>query len=854
MLKFHAFYTLLAIFVSISCKTRNPASTGFVTLKKPEGKPLQMLDDPSNPVVQSSSDPKAAGAGPIITYCTKDTAVTSTTEEKKWLDAFSIEVMERICNKEVEVVKPRIDSSGSKYLDTSWTDGINLTGVTLNGYARGTAITPRHVIYTAHYGYHGQKGETLYFLTMDNRVISRKIIDFKYVSGDDLAVIRLDEDLPGSITPLKILDPAAAKLVPSLVPMLRINQHNKALLVDKRGANPFKPGEFYGTVLINPPERAYEQYYQDMVRFDSSSPTILLLRNQYGVMPIIYSVVTFGGTGQGPLLHNNISKIQEIINGFGDTHKLDLAMSPVTPEGAPSCSLSFERLNDGQTCRLTVVGSANPVTGNPAVTPATPATWNKQGQKWTGDVECPTDSAAFFTATLTGPGGVGRSCESAAVGPILPQCQLSVTRRGNTSTCDVEVTKLIGNPTSNPVMMPANPSNWTSSGDKWTATTSCPVNSSSKFSATLSDANGTGPECKTTVDLYPEIPTCELTAQRREYQEICDITVTRKSGTVSGNPTVSPANPTNWTQNGDQFKATAPCSTESHTTFTASLSGPSGTGPVCNSPTVLSVRVEIPFCELQASRIGLSNQCKLNMTFRRGWTLNPPPVASPRNPTDWMQKPNTNDFEGTTTCVYNGSTNFSAYYPTMYNIPGRVCYANTVEKIPAPSCSVIVSRQQTSTTCNYSVTARSVPGTISSYSLGSTGTKIAWNGSTPATGQFPCSEIADTPLSISVWGFGNPQTGTCQGIAPKLPPPTCNIVAKRKRRTSVCDLSIAGGGSLDLKKAPLIIPARSVGRWNGINWIGTGTCPIKASTTFSATVYGIGGSQGRCVGTPVHRL
>lgn len=64
---------------------------------------------------------------------------------------------------------------------------------------------------------------------LDNRPISRKIVDVKYVGIDDIAIARLESDLPGSITPLRLLDAQAAQLVPSLVPMLRINQNNKAL-------------------------------------------------------------------------------------------------------------------------------------------------------------------------------------------------------------------------------------------------------------------------------------------------------------------------------------------------------------------------------------------------------------------------------------------------------------------------------------------------------------------------------------------------------------------------------------------------------------------------------------------------
>ncbi len=591
-----------------------------------------------------------------------------------------------------------------------------------------------------------------------------------------------------------------------------------------------------------------------MIRFDSSSPTFLLLRNTYGVMPILYSLVTFGGVGDGPILHQLLNEIQQAIASFGDAHQIVRAMPPVTAEAAPSCSITAKRADDGSSCNLTITGSADPVTGNPAVLPAAPSSWNQKGNTWTGKVACSSDTATVFTATLSGPGGTGRSCESGAIGPILPQCGLSVVRRGNSATCDVEVSKLVGNPTGNPVLSPGNPSDWTNSGDKWTGTTYCAVNAVTNFKAQLTDETGTGPECTSTVPVHSEIPTCELSSQRVGYSDACELTVTRKSGVASGNPAASPVNPSNWVQNGDQFKGTAPCSTEDSTTFSANLSGSAGLGPTCKSATILSVPVEIPFCEMTATRVGLTNICKLNVNLVRGWVVDGPPVATPRNPVDWKQIPPAANFEGTTTCSYHGSTQFSAYLPGQNKIPGRVCSAAPVDKIPAPSCRVTVSRRQTTNVCDYSVTATSPAGTIASYSIGTTGSRAPWNGSAPATGQFTCSQVANTPLSISAWGPGAAlQTATCQAVATRLPPSSCQLVAKRRNRTSICDLTLTGGGILDTSKALKISPSGS-GRWNGMNWSGTGTCPTSNQTIFTTTVFGPGGSQASCTSNAIPRL
>lgn len=841
---------VLLVFVSCTGLKSGPDS-GPMSQAQLDAPELQR--DPNEKVSQLPLIPSRtlASADPLITYCTQNTAPAATPQEKQWRDAFSLEVMERICNKEPEVAKPW---RASKYLETNWAYGINLTGVD-NGVPRGTAITSRHVIYTKHYGFHGQVGQSIWFLTLDNRWISRKIIEVKYLESADVAIARLETDLPGSITPLKVLDPEAFKLVPDLVPVLRIEQKGKTLLVDKRGEGVWKPGNPFGTVLTNPPERAFAQYYQDMVRFDSSSPSILILRTQYGVMPILYSLVTFGGVGSGPLVHQLIPQIQSTIASFGDAHQLERAMPPATPFSAPSCSVSVARKSDGVTCQVTVMGSADPVTGNPAVSPGAPSTWTQQGNRWTGEVPCPSESTAVFEATLTGMGGTGRTCESGPVGPVVPQCALAVSRRGTGSVCDVSVTQLIGNASNPPVLTPNNPSDWIRSGEVWSGTTSCLLNAPTAFGAQLTDENGTGPRCQAVLAVHSEIPTCEITSRRLDYNDTCEVVVTRKSGVVSGNPTVAPRNPTNWAQNGDRYTGTVSCSTESHSTFSATLAGPLGTGPICKSPSILSVPVEVPFCELQAARIGLSNVCKLNTTFTRGWFANPPPVASPRNPVDWKKIGNTLDYEGTVGCSYNGTHQFSAYYPGQQNLPGRVCQAPTVDKIPAPACNLQVSRQGVTNQCSYTLTPGSVPGTIASYNLDGSTNRISWNAASNVTNMIPCSQTVDTPFTAYVWGPGGvPQMAMCRGVAPKLPPPTCQLVASRRKRTGMCDLTLTEGGVIDSKKATVLKPRGSWLSRSGNIRKGSGQCPTNKPTTFTATLFGLGGSQSTCASNTVPRL
>ena len=74
----------------------------------------------------------------------------------------------------------------------------------------GVAISPRHVIFVEHLGFHPNVGDTLYFVTRDNVIISRQIIQHKnhpasgYGAGD-FGIGLLDTPLPDSVEFMKVL-------------------------------------------------------------------------------------------------------------------------------------------------------------------------------------------------------------------------------------------------------------------------------------------------------------------------------------------------------------------------------------------------------------------------------------------------------------------------------------------------------------------------------------------------------------------------------------------------------------------------------------------------------------------------
>lgn len=275
-----------ATLITISCKLKTPQPAPSISY---DVNPPEMLKDP-NPIKDlAPSDDISLQLNATTTPCVTQISTFGTVADRNWREAFSRAVMQRICGKDPTAAKPW--RTATAYNPNSWIAGINLTAVTQN-VPRGTAITPRHVIYTKHYGYHGQVGQTLNFLTMDNRIISRKIIEVKYLSttfDPDVAVVRLDSDLPGSITPMKVLAASANSYAAIYSPLLRIDQESKALIVQ---ASPSGPQSITVNTTYNPPGSAFALYYENMITGDSSSPSILLMNSADGIMPILFSLVT----------------------------------------------------------------------------------------------------------------------------------------------------------------------------------------------------------------------------------------------------------------------------------------------------------------------------------------------------------------------------------------------------------------------------------------------------------------------------------------------------------------------------------------------------------------------------------
>lgn len=689
------FVFLLAGVISVGgCKVRDKK---IASIMKYDVTPPEMLQDPNPTQPIAGENPETFLLNTNVTPCVTQISSRGTLTDRSWREAFSRAVMQRICGKDPARAKPW--RTATAYNPDSWVAGINLTAVTQN-VPRGTAITPRHVVYTKHYGFHGQVGHTLNFLTMDNRVISRKIIEVKYLSttfNPDIAVARLESDLPGSITPMKVLHPNATNYAATFSPLLRIDQESKALIVQ---ATPSGPQGITTDANFNPPGAAYSLYYEDMISGDSSSPSILLMNTNNGVMPILFGVVTYSGPGQGPRIGAHFDQIQTVIESFGDAHKIVTAPEPAAPKAAPSCSVTASRVGNINNCALTVIGSADDVTGNPVVTPAAPSSWSRSGNTWTGQSICGLNSETTFSARLTGPGGTGRSCESNTISPVvvLPTCVMSAKRKDQGDTCDLTVNQTAGRTADTLNVSPSSAVPLTRSGTTWSGSGSCPKNAATTFSATLTNPDGKGPACiSETIPSLLTPPACAISATRSGNSDNCIYTLTRTSGAGTVSSFSIAGSSVNWDGNTPASN-TIKCSQTNDALFMATVVGPNGSATCSTSVTKLTP----PACTLSATRQGTTASCSLTLTGSGVIDTSKQAVVIPAASGSWINT----SWTGTGNCPSNQSTTFDA------NIEGpggskASCRSNAVTSVPQQpqkTCKAEAARKGTTGSCTLTLT------------------------------------------------------------------------------------------------------------------------------------------------------
>ena len=174
----------------------------------------------------------------------------------------------------------------------------------------GTLITPRHVIFCAHFGFYVPANSQINFVTDAGVVITRTILrtiqhpnyGIPSAYNNDIVIGVLDQDVPSSVQTAKFLPNNWNEyFLPNVkVPSLRLNQHEEALVGDLYTQTiafetayhevPFDPSRlnfYYGQAQANP--------LQGLYGGDSGNGGFIIINSQL----VLINVWTYGGPGSG---------------------------------------------------------------------------------------------------------------------------------------------------------------------------------------------------------------------------------------------------------------------------------------------------------------------------------------------------------------------------------------------------------------------------------------------------------------------------------------------------------------------------------------------------------------------------
>lgn len=172
----------------------------------------------------------------------------------------------------------------------------------------GTLVTPRHIIFAAHYQIN--TGARIRFVDNDNNVITRTMIAKKthpnYVLyNPDFVIGLLDSDVPSAISPCKAFSSSCqtylnlSNLAYSRPAAVGLDQEEKGLIIDLASKSSFRSSSDSTRNIFN----------ENKISGDSGNPAFVIVNGEL----VLITVWTYGGAGSGTAICDYIDDLNQMI-------------------------------------------------------------------------------------------------------------------------------------------------------------------------------------------------------------------------------------------------------------------------------------------------------------------------------------------------------------------------------------------------------------------------------------------------------------------------------------------------------------------------------------------------------------
>ena len=250
--------------------------------------------------------------------------------------------------------------------NSGWTRRLDFTGVSWAKRQAGTAITPRHIVFAAHFKH--KVGSSISFHERNGAVHHRrieKIIAFRGQSvpleyRSDIAVALLDRPLPPTIKAYRLLPPRIdyrQTLVNS--PVIVTEQGRRAYIHKVR----MLPGN---RISFTKNGNVPEQLYKPLIKGDSGHPSFLLVGGEL----VLVETHTGGGPGSGPFYSSPplFKALEKAVADLDPSYKIKTV--PLNPQLAPALPKATASTTPTKAVPQTRSSPTPPNTGQPT-TPST---------------------------------------------------------------------------------------------------------------------------------------------------------------------------------------------------------------------------------------------------------------------------------------------------------------------------------------------------------------------------------------------------------------------------------------------------------------------------------------------------